>query len=288
MANFVRRVWPEVDDLAGLDFCAVPLTLDASLSDVRAFISQVASTLDPNSRYVTELLAVVGASRDVPDLVARLTSNSRGARHAGRQVFEQMTVEQKLRCNLITNETVLFRFSEGEWEALQSFITRFQSSRPGRVLCAPCSHGEEAFSVAAACLQAGVEFRIDAFDIQPACIEAARAGRMTMGFPDAYLENPAVVSREVLSRIGFAVADLLAEPAPPVAGPWDLIVCRNFLGYFIEAVASRVAVRLANSLEAGGALFLDSFCLTKFSSLARQLEAAGLRRRGASPVFQRG
>ena len=201
-----------------------------------------------------------------------------------------MTVEQKLRCNLITNETVLFRFSEGEWEALQRFVARFHSGRTGRVLCAPCSHGEEAFSVAAACLQAGVAFSIDACDIQPACIEAARSGRMTMGFPDTYLEAPAVVSGEVLQKIRFEVADLLADSGGSEVlgpGPWDLIVCRNFLGYFVEATVTRLAVRLAASLAPGGALFLDSFCVTKFPALAQTLETHALRRQGTSPVFVR-
>ena len=62
----------------------MPLTLQSPLADARAFISQVAATLDPKSRYVLELLAVVDASRDVPDLVGRLTSNSRGARTRGK------------------------------------------------------------------------------------------------------------------------------------------------------------------------------------------------------------
>lgn len=269
----------------------VPLTEHSSLEELRSFISQLATTLDPKSRYVTELLATLDSSRDTAEFIARLTASSRGARHAGQEIFNRMTLEQKLRSNLITNETVLFRFSEGEWETLQSFVTRFRPNRPGRILCAPCSHGEEAFSVAAGCLQAQVSFSIDAYDIQTACIEAARSGRLSLGFPDAYLESPAVVSAQVLERIRFEVVDLLAEPGTATAlgpGPWDLIVCRNFLGYFIEPTALHLAQRLARSLDSGGALFLDSFCVGKFSGLVRALEDCHLRRRGASPIFVKG
>ncbi len=263
---------------------------ETSLTDVRKLVARLASSLDPASRYLPELSAVIDASSDVADLVRRLAANSRGARHAGAAVFEQMTLEEKLRCNLVTNETVLFRFSEGEWGAMQGLIGGFRKGGGGRVLCAPCSHGEEAFSVAAACLEAGVGFSIDACDVQPACLEAARRGRMTMGFPEAYLETPAVVSRAVLDSIRFEVVDLLLDPGEAGAlgfGPWDLVVCRNFLGYFVDAVAERTARHLAGKVAAGGALFLDSFSVAKFPWLPGALAATGLRRQGSAPVFER-
>jgi len=192
---------------------------EMTLADVRQFISSLSSTLDPASRYVAELLAIVDASKDLADLERRMTAGCRGARHAGAEVFARMTLEQKLRCNLITNETVLFRFSEGEWDVLQRrLIPRFAAAG-GKILCAPCSHGEEAFSVAAACLQAGVGFEIDAVDIQSECIAEAKTGRLTMGFPAIYLESPAVVGAEVRRRIHFDVADLTKKPGEPGAIP---------------------------------------------------------------------
>ena len=261
----------------------------ASLDDVRGFIDDVAATLDPQSRYISELLAIVDASKDVADLVRRLQEDSRGMHHAGSHVFARMTLEQKLRANLITNETVLFRFTEGEWLVLQRrLIPRFARSA-GRVLSAPCSHGEEAYSIAAACLQAGVDFRIDAVDIQPECIAEGKSGRLTMGFPIEYLAAPAQVGPKVLEKIAFAAGDLLI-PAGAGGVPdsrWDLVVCRNFLGYFVEEVAVACALRLAERIEPGGALFLDSFCLGKFPSLEPRLVAAGLIRDEAHPVFLR-
>lgn len=260
-----------------------------TLDEIRGFVRSIARTLDPATRYVPELLALVDASADVADLERRLAAGSRGARHAGADVFARMTLEQKLRCNLITNETVLFRFTEGEWLVLQRrLIPRFAAAG-GRALCAPCSHGEEAFSLAAECLHAGVDLTIDAIDIQDECIAEARRGRLTMGFPIAYLETPAVVGGAVLSRIHFRAGDLLVAPGPggiPDAR-WDLILCRNFLGYFVEAVAVDCALRLAGRVSAGGALFVDSFCLAKTPTLAAAIEDSGLRRVDHHPIFVR-
>ena len=260
-----------------------------TLDEVRAFIARVAATLDPASRYVPELREIVDASADVTDLVRRLTEDSRGMRHAGRHVFERMTLEQKLRCNLVTNETVLFRFTEGEWLVLHRRLLPAFARRTGRILSAPCSHGEEAFSLAAACLQAGVDFRIDAIDIQPECIAEAKTGRMTMGFPLEYLSSPAVVGPAAMGKIAFRTGDLLV-PAGGDGIPdatWYLIVCRNFLGYFVDDVAVACADRLASRVGPGGALFLDSFCLTKFPGLLPALARAGLERFDTHPVFVR-
>ena len=263
-----------------------------TLDEVRALVAEIASTLDPASRYVPELLAQVDASSDVDDLVRRMTEDSRGARHAGREVFARMTIEQQVRCQLVTNETVLFRFSEGEWNVLVHRLLPRVAARvaedngeaaPCRILSAPCSHGEEPFSLAAACLQFGIPFRIDALDIQPACIEEARTGRLTMGFPAAFLEIPAIVGAAVRDRVDFQVGDLL-EPLPGNED-WDLVVCRNFLGYFHEKIAVDTAARLAVRVRRGGALFLDSFCLEKFPGLVHTLVGAGLWREGSHPVF---
>lgn len=262
---------------------------EATLDDVRRFVWEIAASLDPSSRYVPELLAIVDASAGVSDLLRRLQDDCRGMRHAGAHVFERMTLEQKLRCNLITNETVLFRFTEGEWLVLQRRLVPRFAGGGGRILSAPCSHGEEAFSLAAACLQAGVEFHIDAVDIQPECIAEGASGRLTMGFPLEHLDSPAVVGAAVRKRIAFRTGDLFADPGPggiPDAR-WDLVVCRNFLGYFVEDVATACAARLAARVVPGGALFLDSFCLGKFAGLVPALTGAGLARVDAHPVFVR-
>ena len=59
----------------------------SSLDDVRRFVADVAESLDPKSRYVPELLAIVDASHDLAELMTLLAQNSRGARHAGAGIF---------------------------------------------------------------------------------------------------------------------------------------------------------------------------------------------------------
>lgn len=257
-----------------------------TLDDVRARIAELARDLDPSSRYRRELLAIVAASADVADLERRLGA-SRGARHAGASVFARMSLDDQLRCNLVTNETVLFRFSEGEWEVLVGLLGRLRG-RVGRILSAPCSHGEEAFSIAAACLHEGVEFLVDAVDVQAACIDAARTGRLSLGFPEQWLAQPAIVGPEVLGRVRFAQADLCVAPGGPggpPGGPYDLVVCRNFLGYWTEPRAMEIAVGLARRVGPGGALFVDAFCLRKFTALSAAFRACGLARVADHPVF---
>ena len=50
-----------------------------------------------------------------------------------------------------------------------------------RVLCAPCSVGCEAYSIAAVLERAGVDFEIDAVDFSEKFIEAAKSGEFGKG-----------------------------------------------------------------------------------------------------------
>lgn len=255
------------------------------LDEVRAYIAHVARTLDPESRYVSELGAIVEASDGVADLMARLAAGSRGVRHAGADVFAAMSTREKLLCNLVTAETALFRFGEGEIEASRAVLERL-GGEPARVLIVPCSHGEEAFTVAAFLIQEGVQPDITAFDIQPALIDEARTGRLTFGYPVEYLDTPGYVSRAVLDRIAFQVGDAFALPLPPER-TFHLVMCRNFLGYFVPSRAAALARALAGRVAPGGKLFLDGFCLGKTPEIGVALAELGFGARGRHPVFAR-
>lgn len=260
-----------------------------SLKDARQLVASVADGLDPDSRYISELVAIVDASTGVADLERRLDLGCRGRRHAGAAVFAAvfaaMSLESKLRCNLITAETALFRFAEGEIEASLDVI-RERTPRKVRVLIVPCSHGEEAFTVAAFLLGEGANFAIRAFDVQPSLIAEARTGRLTFGYPMAYLATPGFVAASVLDRIAFEVGDAFDLPLADGTA-FDLVLCRNFLGYFTSEKAAILAAALGSYVAPGGRLFLDSFCLGKTPAIGETLEAASLRRLEAHPVFAR-
>ena len=151
-------------------------------------------------------------------------------------------------------------------------------------LVVPCSHGEEAYTIAAYFSKIGLDFTIDAFDVQPALIEEARTGVLTFGFPSGYLEAPGRVARNILDRIRFEVGDAFALPLEDDAA-YDVVLCRNFLGYFLPERATALAAALAR--RARGALFLDGFAVEKFPGLAPAIVAQGFARFGASPVFIR-
>jgi len=275
------------------------------LPAARAFVLERAALLDPHSRYVAELLSALDASASVADLERRLLAGCRGQRHAGPEVFARMTLAEKLLANLITAETTLFRFTEGELEALDREILPRLRGRTARVLIVPCSHGEEAFTMASFLLKSGVDFEIHAFDLQPALIAEARTGELTFGFPREYLAQPGRVSAEVLSRIRFEVGDAFDLPLPaplegegrrashasarseglPVPHQFDVVLCRNFLGYFVPEKVLELTGKLAARVAPGGVLFLDSFCLLKFSAIQRELNARHAHRVGERPVF---
>lgn len=265
------------------------------LAAVRAYVAAQSAALDPHSRYIPELLAFVNASAGPADLERRLLAGCRGQRHAGPAVFAAMPLHEKLLANLITPETTLFRFTEGELEALDREILPRLHGRKARILVVPCSLGDEAFTMAAFLLKVKIEFEIHACDIQPQLIAAARTGRLTFGYPLEFLETPGKVGPEVLSRIAFEVADAFNLPHPPCAAGgetgaqrpscFDVILCRNFVGYFTPQKAHELVHGLAARLAPGGVLFLDSFCVNKFPALAPELHARGLRRQGDRPVF---
>ncbi len=257
----------------------------STLDEIRTRIERVSRQLDPDSRYISELLVLLDAAGDVAEFESFL-EGSRGQRHAGADVFAQMDLSEKILANLITPETTLLRFTEGEMEAIDLELLPRLKGRSARALIVPCSHGEEAYTMAAFLLKVGIDFQIEAFDIQQALIEEARTGRLTFGYPPEYLAHPGRVATAVLDRIRFEVGDAFALPLKEEAR-FEVILCRNFVGYFKYEQARMLVRSLCSRLTSDGVLFLDSFCLAKMPRLVDKLEAAGVRRLDGRPVFMK-
>lgn len=221
-----------------------------SPADVEALVAEIAKRLDPTSRYIPELRSLIDGAANVAEVEARLEAGCRGQLHA-RAAFDHMSLAEKILANLITPETKWERFEDAEIEAL--------SNVKGRILVIPCSRGEEVYSIASYAIDA----EVIGVDVQPALVAHA----------EARSDHPDDV-REDLGRrdkpIRFVVGD--AFDLDPALGDFDLISCRNFLGYFVPEVAVSTAAALFARTEL---LLLDRFCLGKFPGLVPSLAAQG-------------
>jgi chemotaxis protein methyltransferase CheR len=178
-----------------------------------------------------------------------------------------------------TNETRFFREPK-QFELLARELVPAWSAeaeaggraRSLRIWSAACSTGEEPYSVAMVLLRHLPGWAIDvlATDLSTRVLEKARAGlwpiEKSREIPEAYLK--AFMLRGVGSRQGtmkagaevrkvvrFERVNLHQQPLP-VAGVFDLILCRNVLIYFSPADRSQVLRGVVERLAPRGHLLL--------------------------------
>lgn len=174
--------------------------------------------------------------------------------------------------------------------------------RPGdkiRIWSAPCSTGEEAYSIAIWLLE---NWRmVDAYnveivgsDIDTQALAGARAGlygeRAFARLPDsvrsAYFE-PAKrrywqLIDDLRESVTFTKANLVDGPSLATQGVFDVIFCRNVLIYFDDASRLTAANNLYDRLAPGGYL-----CLGHTESMNRISERFVTRRFSDAIVYQR-
>jgi len=168
-----------------------------------------------------------------------------------------------------------------------------------RVLSAPCSTGEEPYSIAMALLDAGFaadRFEIDAVDISTRALglgERASYGRNSfrdtnLNFRDRYFRatnDRYELAKSVRAQVHFQQGNLIA--ADFLAGEsYDVIFCRNVLIYFDAPTQERVIKTLDRLLAPKGFLFVgpsEAFVVrgTGFTS-AEYAQAFAYRKTGAT------
>jgi len=168
------------------------------------------------------------------------------------------------------NETYFFR-ERDQFDALFDHGTAVLGDT-GRVLCAACSSGEEAYTLNfyARDLARG-RVRppaIDAFDLDLARLDIARRGEcrerslrhMTAEQVTRYLEPSAperwVVRPPYREGVSFAHANLVDRTAFAAMPVYDVVFCRNVLIYFSREAMRRAVENLVSVLRPGGLLFL--------------------------------
>ncbi|MHC4925406.1 MAG: CheR family methyltransferase [Planctomycetota bacterium] len=173
------------------------------------------------------------------------------------------------------NETYFFR-ERSQFDALvEDGIERLRPNLalPSalRILCAGCSSGEEAYTLAFYFADHtpnlhGLRPTIDAFDIDEARVAMARRRRyrsrsvreMTRAQIAKYLieEDGGFEVKPQYHDVSFNVGNMIEAPTFVRPIRYDAVFCRNVMIYFSEAARRRTILNFARALRPGGLLFL--------------------------------
>lgn len=192
---------------------------------------------------------------------------------------------------LLVHETYFFR----ELAPLQQLVDGHlaevvRANGRASVWSAACSTGEEPMTLAMLLDERGLLDRVEiiASDLSESAIDRARSGRhgrraLRDGHPAAlaqrYLtvdEHGVTACPRIRNAVSFRTSNLLDPASPEEQGKFDLILCRNVLIYFGDAVIARVLDRLAGALAPGGVIAVGvSESLLRFGSLLACEERGG-------------
>ncbi len=192
--------------------------------------------------------------------------------------------EHQLRC--LTRDLLAERLRDGGRNAV-------------RIWCAPCSTGEEPWSVAIWLLENWelvdqYEIEIIGSDIDTDALEACARGefgkRALMRLPETLVERYFIALGDERWRIidalresvQFTHVNLIERGQTRPHGQFDVIFCRNMLIYFDEASRRVTAENLYESLLPGGFL-----CLGHTESMSRISPLFDVRRFDDAIVYQR-
>lgn len=213
-------------------------------------------------------------------------------------------LEREALINAFTvNETYFYR-EEHQLACLSRSLLPdlITSRRPGdkiRIWSAPCSTGEEAYSIAIWLLE---NWRmVDAYnveiigsDIDTRALHAAHEGlygeralsRLPPEVVESYFEPPRRHRRKLINdlreSVTFTQANLVDGQGLAGQGLFDVIFCRNVLIYFDDASRLVAAKNLYDRLNPGGYL-----CLGHTESMSRISDRFLVRRFEDAVVFQR-
>jgi chemotaxis protein methyltransferase WspC len=179
---------------------------------------------------------------------------------------------------VLVGETKFFRDERVFAHLREWLLERAVSAHGGRtlrVLCAPCSTGEEAYSVAASLQMSGFapgQYEIEALDISRSALEIAEQGvygaHALRGVEEArrglLVEQDRTENAQwhVLPNLrpglNFSFANLsLPESLKPL-GEFDLILCRNLLIYLRPEARMHLLQSLHGALKQGGRLIVGT------------------------------
>jgi chemotaxis protein methyltransferase WspC len=160
--------------------------------------------------------------------------------------------------------TFLGRYIKAEW------MLRHQN-RALRALSMPCSTGEEPYSIAVTCLEAGLpnsRVAIDAVDISNKALRKAQRGmygqesfrnQETLTLREQYfiqVEEGYQIDASIQHTVRFIRGNLLDDDILADSEPYDIIFCRNLLIYLSPAARKKVSETIDRLLSRTGLFFI--------------------------------
>ena len=174
---------------------------------------------------------------------------------------------------LMVPETWFFRDQQA-FELLRQSLSEGWINRLGgkqlRLLSAPCSTGEEAYSIAISLWEAGLtslRFRLDAWDVSNHALSVAREARygprsFRRRLPERYrrffLKEDGLerVAPEAASAVNFSRRNLLQPGAYPEGLPYHVIFCKNLTIYLTAKARAALVNNVKRLLHPEGLLFV--------------------------------
>lgn len=155
-------------------------------------------------------------------------------------------------------------------------LKKFLKGRTGTptIWCSAASTGEEPYSIVMAANEVGVKVRCIATDIDEKAIEKARAGvydaervlpageaRVKQFFlrGTEKFKGKVKIKPEIAAQVEFSTFNLNDKAWPtsgPLAGPFDVIFCRNVMIYFDRGTQEKLMARFARVVKKDGLLMV--------------------------------
>ncbi|TKC85885.1 tetratricopeptide repeat protein [Trinickia terrae] len=248
-------------------------SLDAALPRYEAWLAREtgidAETLGA-SGLARAVLERTRATQGLGEPAAEISENALEAYY--QQLIASPEERQALIETLVVPETWFFRDREAFAALARLAHERLvrEPARALRVLSAPCSTGEEPYSIAMALLDAGIaaeRFSVDAVDISERALNHARLamyGRNSfrghaLEFRARHFsatEDGWRLHERVREAVRFARVNLFEAPPSNGGVKYDFIFCRNMLIYFGRDAQDQAIRRLDAQLADGGAIFV--------------------------------